>query len=291
MIRKAAVFCPNPGVDKLLCLQSPLVPGELHRVARVREMPGSKGANVALALSAAGIPTVCFTFSGGALGKRAEEMLTRGGVTVDAVKTAAGVRENIKLADPDGKSTEINERGGLFTEAEAEELLSRLKKGGYDALFLCGSLPEGVASDYYARAIGIAEACGARTFLDTSGEALRRGVLAAPDYIKPNLTELAELTGRERPADLKSAVDLAEQWQREHPRTHVILTAGEHGSAFCGREGSFVLEALRVQVCCTVGAGDAFLAGFAGAILKGAHPREALLAGREAATARVMTKA
>ena len=277
---KAAVFCPNPGVDRVYCLGAGLTAGELHRAESVRVCPGSKGANLAIALQREGVPVMVFTFSGGGAAETAEKFITDCGAAVVRVPCAAGVRENIKLVEPDGKSTEINEKGGPICEKEAEELLSLVKKGGYDALFLCGSLPQGVKNDYFATAIAAAKRCGAVTFLDSSGAALAAGVAAKPDYIKPNAEELAELTGGKVPKTRKEAAEIAVKWQKEHPETAVICTLGKEGAVYAGREGVFEAEAKPWETPrSAVGAGDAFFAGFGAAILHGATPEKALAAG------------
>lgn len=284
MSKKAAVFCPNPGVDRMYHLQSPLAAGQLFRTERAEIFPGSKGANVALALAGKGVPVTVFTFTGGRAGALSESLLTDRGVTVIGVPTACGVRENTKVVEPGGRSTEFNENGGPVSAGEAAALLSLAGNGTYDALFLCGSLPRGVAEDYYAAAIAAAKARGALTFLDTSGAALTKGAAAKPDFIKPNAGELAALTGEREPQTLSAAAVLAEKWQKEHPETGVICTAGKAGAVYVGKEGTFVQEALPVpEIHTTVGAGDNFLAGFAAAILQGAAPEEALTLAAETA--------
>ena len=287
MIKRAAVFCPNPGVDRIYRLTEPLFAGGLFRAAQVETAPGSKGANAALALLDEGVPVTVMTFSGGAGGKAVEEVLSDRGAAIVRVQTGAGVRQNIKLVEPDGKSTEINEKGGPVSEKEAAELLQLAGNGGYDALLLCGSLPQGVRGDYYAKAIAAAKKCGAVTFLDTSGAALLAGVGAAPDYIKPNSEELAALTGEKEPQTAEEAVALAKKWHEEHPETAVICTLGKAGAVLVCKEGVFRQEAKPVAVNSTVGAGDAFLAGFAAAILKGETARAALAAGTECAAAHI----
>lgn len=70
---------------------------------------------------------------------------------------------------------------------------------GARAVALCGSLPPGVPVGAYALLIRTARAAGVPVLLDTGGEALRRGIAARPEMIKPNAAELAELTGSRDP--------------------------------------------------------------------------------------------
>ncbi len=281
MSKTAAVFCPNPGIDRVYYVDSHLYAGNLYRTGRAEICLGSKGANAALALKKEGVRVTVYTFSGGTAGEMAEKMLLARGVKVITIPTACGVRENVKLVEPDGKTTEINELGGPVGEEETERLLSLLEKGRYDALLLCGSLPEGLPSDIYARVIAMANEKGAKTFLDSSGAALAAGTCGQPDYIKPNAAELAELAGEPVPHTLKNVAALAQKWHESHPEVRVICTAGKKGAVYAGEEGVFVRQAPEVEVRTTVGAGDAFLAGFVASVLRGEEPDESM----EAATA------
>jgi tagatose 6-phosphate kinase len=66
--------------------------------------------------------------------------------------------------------------------------------------------------------------------LDTSGEALRRGVAARPDIIKPNADELAELTGSHEP--LRATQDA-----RRRGAGAVVASLGPEGLLAATREG------------------------------------------------------
>ena len=58
---------------------------------------------------------------------------------------------------------------------------------------VAGSLPPGAPPDAAARLLRVARAAGARVALDVSGEALRLGLEAGPDFVKVNAEEAAEL--------------------------------------------------------------------------------------------------
>ncbi|PZG98424.1 1-phosphofructokinase [Streptomyces sp. NTH33] len=175
-----------------------------HRVSEVTERPGGKGVNVARVLAALGHEVTVTGFAGGATGRELRDRLAdRAPGVVDALVPVAGAtRRTIAVVDArTGDTTQLNEPGPVVGPAEwsafqdvYEELL-----GSVSAVALCGSLPPGLPVGAYAGLIRTARAAGVPVLLDTSGEALRRGVAARPDVIKPNAEELAELTGSHEP--------------------------------------------------------------------------------------------
>ncbi len=90
---------------------------------------------------------------------------------------------------------------------------------------------------------------------------LSRAHLAQLDFLIPNESELALITGK--PVDgpdtaLLAARDLSAQGIR-----HVIVTLGEKGALYVGEEGEFHVPGRSVVARDTTGAGDAFIGCFA----------------------------
>ena len=71
---------------------------------------------------------------------------------------------------------------------------------------------------------------GRRVILDTSGEALARAIEAAPDMIKPNIDELAELLGHR--LDGEAAIVAAARHLRERGIEWVVVSMGGRGAIF-----------------------------------------------------------
>ena len=59
---------------------------------------------------------------------------------------------------------------------------------------------------------------------------------------------------------------------------HAVVTAGAHGAAVAGPEGTHVVPGFKVQAVDTVGAGDTFVGALAVALAVGVPPREAVRA-------------
>ena len=235
-----------------------LKPHASHRITEVTERPGGKGVNVARVLAALGHEVTVTGFTGGATGRAVQDQLTTTPGLVDALVPVAGpTRRTIALVDDQtGDTTQLNEPGPTITPAEwsafqeaYEDLLARAS-----AVALCGSLPPGVPVGAYAGLIRLAKAAGVPVLLDTSGEPLRRGVAARPDIIKPNLDELAELTGSHEP--LRGAQDA-----RRRGAQSVVASLGTQGLLAVTPEGRWrATPPARIHGNPT-GAGDSAVAG------------------------------
>ncbi|CAM5668074.1 1-phosphofructokinase family hexose kinase [Streptomyces chartreusis] len=235
-----------------------LRPHASHRVSEVTERPGGKGLNVARVLAALGHEVTVTGFTGGATGRVVQERLTGVPGVVDALLPVSGpTRRTIAVVDErTGDTTQLNEPGPTVTPAEWSAF-----QEAYDDLLasasvvaLCGSLPPGVPVGAYAGLVRSAKAAEVPVLLDTGGEALRRGVAARPDIIKPNADELAELTGSHEP--LRATRDA----RRRGART-VVASLGEAGLLAVTPEGRWQATPPTRLHGNPTGAGDAAVAG------------------------------
>ena len=124
-----------------------------------------------------------------------------------------------------------------------------------EVAILSGSLPPAVPKDFYARAVAAFKAKGWQTVLDASGEAMRLGLEANPDLIKPNAEECEPLVGfvPKTPDDFKRATEMLRK-----KAAHVVISDGGAGAWF---DGEFV-AAPKVDVVDTTAAGDTLLAEY-----------------------------
>ncbi|MFC8245315.1 1-phosphofructokinase family hexose kinase [Streptomyces chartreusis] len=235
-----------------------LRPHASHRVSEVTERPGGKGLNVARVLAALGHEVTVTGFTGGATGRVVQERLTGVPGVVDALLPVSGsTRRTVAVVDErTGDTTQLNEPGPTVTPAEWSAF-----QEAYDDLLasasvvaLCGSLPPGVPVGAYAGLVRSAKAAEVPVLLDTGGEALRRGVAARPDIIKPNADELAELTGSHEP--LRATQDA----RRRGART-VVASLGESGLLALTPEGRWQATPPTRLHGNPTGAGDATVAG------------------------------
>ncbi|MFC0599980.1 1-phosphofructokinase family hexose kinase [Streptomyces palmae] len=240
-------------------------PRRSHRVSEVLERPGGKGLNVARVLAALGHEAVVTGFAGGGTGAALRRLLAEvDGVTDALVPVVGATRRTIGVVDTGGEATQLNEPGPLITGTEWEEFTAcyaRLLRGAA-AVALCGSLPPGVPVGSYARLIREAHAAHIPVLLDTSGEALRRGLAARPDVVKPNTDELAGLTGSTEP--LRAAVDT-----RRRGAHAVAASLGAEGMLAVTATGAWRAAPPRRLTGNPTGAGDSAVAGLLSGLVEG----------------------
>jgi tagatose 6-phosphate kinase len=243
-----------------------LVPHASHRVTEVIERPGGKGLNVARVLAALGHDVTVTGFAGGDTGRVLHDRLTLEPRVTDALVPVDGAtRRTLAVVDAaTGDTTQLNEPGPAVSPAEwtaFRESYEELLRRDAAAVALCGSLPPGVPVGAYATLVRAARAAKVPVLLDTSGEALRRGLAARPDIIKPNADELAELTGSHEP-------DQAIRDARRRGAHAVVASLGAEGLRAVTPEGIWqAAPPTRVRGNPT-GAGDSAVAGLLSALVE-----------------------
>lgn len=270
----------NPAIDRRLRLENIAV-GEINRALSAQPFPGGKAAHVAMVAKALGIDVMWVGFLGGAAGEQCESGLSAFGVPLTVIRTESETRANLELVSADGKVTEILEPGGAVTEGEVERLLTSCRDLFAESergtqVAMSGSLPPGAPADLYAELIRLAHLYGCRTLLDTSGEALRQGLRAAPDFVKPNRNESSDFANY--PID--NTDDAAEATQKFFAAgaKSVAISLGADGMIWQRTADSELLlsEPSPLSNCSPVGCGDAALAGFAVAHERGLSDEETL---------------
>lgn len=268
---------PNLAIDKTVVVPE-LTPGAIHRPERVLAVPGGKGVNVARGLRALGEGAVIAGWVGGFAGVFIEERLRREGFALALVRAEHESRTCLSILDrSSGRLTEIYEPGEPVPQVKVAELLDWLRTGvgQYQAVTISGSLPPGVTPDFLIELLRAARAAGVPALLDTSGEALRRGLAEGrPSLIKPNAAELAALTGAEPVGPAEAAAAAAELAARHGAA--VVVTLGAAGAV--AADGKLRLHARppRIEAVSAVGSGDCALAGLARGLARRLPLAEAL---------------
>lgn len=280
-------FTANPSIDRTAELSAPLERGSVNRIRSVHDGPGGKGINVSRALRLADVPTLAVLPSPTL--HPLVDALTEADVPHLAIPVTPRVRTNITLTEDDGTTTKINEPGALLAPDALTALRDTLVDHARDARWvaLCGSLPPGPGSDWYADLVEALRDTAALIAVDTSDSPLTglasRMPAAAPDLLKPNAYELAQLTGAD--GDLLEASAAAgdfgptvEAARRLVDRgvAYVLATLGAAGAVLATADGAWTATPPRIVPLSTVGAGDSSLAGFLLAHVRGDSPADCL---------------
>lgn len=265
----------NPALD--LTVQLPALRlGEVNRSDNLQVHAAGKGLNVAQVLADLGHQLTVTGFLGEANAQPFEQLFAARGFADEFVRVAGETRSNIKLAEADGRITDINGPGLEVGAAQREELLARLERlvPGHELVVVAGSLPRGVEVPWFVELLQRLARLGARVALDTSGAALREGLALSPWLIKPNEEELAQV----RDLDPADAQALADEARRLNARIeHVVMSQGAAGVSWFSPAAAWHAQPPKVRVVSTVGAGDSLLAGMLHGLLAG-WPAERTLA-------------
>jgi 1-phosphofructokinase family hexose kinase len=268
----------NPAMDRLLFV-SGFAFNVTNRISHRVDCVGGKGTHVSVNLADLGEPSIATGIAMGETGKTIIETLERSGVKCDFVYSRQGEsRTNYLLLD-EHASTLICEKG----PAVSGELLDAFS-ARYGALLDQADwvIISGDASNFLNNAsISMQESLlitarekGVKIVLDCSGELLRVGVRHGPYLIKPNVEELAELSGM-----LTGTEDEIIAAIKSLNRYHIEIIAvsmGVKGSIVKYGTDFYRTGVASVKAVNTVGCGDAYLSGLVYEIKNGYTPERVL---------------
>jgi 1-phosphofructokinase len=235
-----------------------------------------KGVNVAQVLADLGHQLTVSGFLGEDNLQAFETLFAKRGFVDAFIRVPGETRSNIKVAEQDGRITDINGPGPVVDAAAQQALLDRLGQiaPGHDAVVVAGSLPRGVTAQWLRELIERLNQLGLKVALDSSGEALREALKASPWLIKPNTEELADALG----CEVVSHTAEAQAAARLHAQgiEHVVISHGADGVNWFSVGSALHATPPKVSVASTVGAGDSLLAGMLHGLLSADTPEQTL---------------
>lgn len=258
----------NPALDLTIRLAR-LEAGEVNRSETMLTHAAGKGVNVAQVLADLGHQVSVGGFLGEDNPQAFDALIARRGFADVFIRVPGETRSNIKIAEQDGRVTDINAPGPQVSEQAQRALLEKLVQmaPGFDAVVVAGSLPRGVSPQWFQHLLAQLKDLGLKVALDTSGETLRAGLQAGPWLVKPNTEELAEALG--------NAPDAIGQLHRLGVE-HVVVSDGAAGVNWYRADAALHATPPKVTVASTVGAGDSLLAGMLHGLLSGDTPEQTL---------------
>lgn len=270
----------NPALDRRLKLDA-LQVGKVNRAREAKAAPGGKAAHVAMVLRTLGAEPLWLGFAGGETGAALIEGLQDMKLQVKPVGIAGSTRMNLEIIEGEERVTEVLEPGPCVTAGEIQEFQDTFdgvlaKCDGSATVIFSGSLPPGVPLDLYATLIAVGHRYRSRVILDTSGEPLKLGLKARPEFVKPNQQEAEWLSGSTIQGP-RTARDVLRQILQGGAAAGAI-SLGAGGIVWgSGKEKKTLLARVPGQSArFSVGSGDATVAGFAFAAQQGLQPIESL---------------
>lgn len=265
----------NPALDLTVEL-SRLDAGQVNRSEEMHTHAAGKGVNVAQVLADLGHQVTVSGFLGEDNQQAFETLFAKRGFVDAFIRVPGETRSNIKVAEQDGRITDINGPGPMVDATAQQALLDRLLQiaPGHDAVVVAGSLPRGVTAQWLRELIERLNALGLKVALDSSGEALRVALQASPWLIKPNTEELAHALG----CEVVSPIAEAQAAARLHAQgiEHVVISHGADGVNWFSVGSALHASPPKVSVASTVGAGDSLLAGMLHGLLSADTPEQTL---------------
>jgi len=264
------------------------VPGETVAGTGFATVPGGKGANQAVAAARLGARTAMVGCTGDdAFGPPLRAGLEADGIDCGAVRAAPGVSTGVALivVDDAGRNGIVVVPGanGLLRPADVDAAEPLLRAARIVVLQLETPL------DAVLHAARRARALGKLVLLNPApARPLPRGLLALVDWLVPNETEAAALTGLAVGSPAEAAQ--AGRALRAAGAGAVLVTLGASGVVSVGPEGERHDAAPRVQAVDTTAAGDTFIGGLCAALV-GGKPLPAAVAFGQAAAAICVTRA
>lgn len=259
----------NPALDRELTVPQ-IIENEVLRATRTQVDFGGKGFNVSRMISALGGESTAVGFVGGKSGELLQDGLIAVGIRTEFVWLSGETRTNVSIVE-NGRYIKVNEAGPTVSAAEFKSLLDRIKAlaSADDWWVLAGSLPPGVPVDAYAQITAVLKKKRAKVFLDSSGEALKQGCQSAPNWVKPNDSELKQLTGLD---DLVAGI----QAMRQFGPKNIALTLGANGVMLVTPKGLWHGKPPQIVEKNPIGAGDSFVGGMVLALSRGETPLSAM---------------
>lgn len=251
----------NPAIDQTVAIPN-FQANAVNRVSWKQDDAGGKGVNVASFLADIGHTVSVSGFLGQDNLALFHQLFEQKGIADHFVRIPGETRINIKIVDDvQGQVTDINYPGQEPRDEDVQllqDVISALAQQ-CDWFVFSGSIPGGLSNDIYDLLIGSVKALDKRVVLDTSGDALRCGVPAKPNLIKPNQLELEELLGLSLSSRSDIVAAARELIQSGIP--YVVVSMGAKGALFVDRNQAVHAQPPAIDVKSTVGAGDAMVAG------------------------------
>ncbi len=258
----------NPAMDKTLILENFVVNG-VNRVKSVNLDAGGKGINASKVIKALGKDTVALGFLGGETGESIISMLKDKGIDEDFIRISGNTRTNTKVVDIiNNTCTDINENGPEINNNELKELMEKVLLHSFksEIFILSGNAQSSIPSTIYKDIIESINS-NTKTILDASGILLKEGVKAKPWMIKPNISELRELTQK----NINTIDELIVECNfiLDYGISYVCVSLGEDGLILMSKDGTCLATPPKVIAKSTVGAGDSVVASLAVSFLNG----------------------
>ena len=279
----------SPCLDKSFSVAE-LVAEKKLRSSIPKTEPGGGGINVARVLTRLGANAIAVYPSGGYTGKALDQLMADERVPAISVQTQNETRENIIVLETStNRQFRFTMPPTSLSEKEIESILKCIEQvKETDFIVVSGGLPSGITPVSFSYINAIAGIRNAKLIVDTSGEMLKHAVDQGVFLIKPNISELAHLVGKES-LSMDEIAHEAKQIIRTKKCEVIVVSIGAAGAILVTKDKTIPIAPPAVEIKSTVGAGDSMVAGIVFALSRGKNIETAVQYGVACGTATTLT--
>ncbi len=247
-------------------------PGETISGENLRIIPGGKGANQAVAAARQGAAVEMVGRVGSdSFGPELINNLRQNNVETSCIRTdpQSSTGTAIIVVDANGQNSIVLSPGGNGRVSPAD--VDRVSFSGYKLLLLQSEIP----TETVVAAARRAKENNVRVLLNPApARSLPTELISLADFILPNETELSLLA--DQPVNDLASAEKAAKTLIECGAQNVIVTLGAKGALIVSGKQVSHVDTYQVNVVDTTAAGDAFIGGFASALLQNKSLEEAV---------------
>ena len=252
----------NPAIDKSAMVDK-IIPEAKLRCVSVKNEPGGGGINVSKALGRLGMDSLAVFTAGGHNGNLLQDLLSQQKIASRVISVDVETRENfIVLESSTNNQYRFNIQASPVNPSAAQDCLDLLQnlKTNPSFIIASGSLPNGIPENFYAEVAKWAASINAKFILDTSGKPLELAAREKVFLLKPNLSELRQLAGKDE-LSKEDAVIAAQKIISTRNCEVIVVSLGAEGALIITKDLHEFIAAPNVKKQSTVGAGDSMVAG------------------------------
>ncbi len=230
---------------------------------------GGKGINISRALTKTGVENTALVVLGEENADGFRRSLSADKMQYCEITVGGRIRENITLHTDNAPETRISFAGFTVDDSLLEKVEQALVSliDGCSILTVTGRNPEGLSMDALKRMLIRFREKGVKLIVDSRSFSLQDLLDVRPWLIKPNEEEIGMYTDI-AVKDLNDAKAAAAEL-RALGIENVMISLGSQGAMLCCAEGSYVVNAPKIKVLSTIGAGDSSIGGLCAAAKAG----------------------
>jgi 6-phosphofructokinase 2 len=280
----------NPAVDKSTDIDR-LIPEKKMRSTEMQIDAGGGGINVSKAIEELGGASIAVFPCGGINGKVLTELVRNESVTAQAIEIKGNTRENFVVNElQTNKQFRFVMPGPSLSEDELNKIQKAVEALDEASFLICsGSLPPNVSPHFIGELADTAKRRGIRFIVDTSGAPLKAALEKGVYLLKPNLSELCSLAGKEY-LEISEIEEAAMEVIKSGQCEVMVVSMGPSGAMLVTKDEVKQFRAPVVKKQSTVGAGDSMVAGIVWMVDQGKPLVDAVRFGIACGTAATINK-